>query len=157
MTSDTYTTAEVAKLLGVSTRRVRQIRAEGKLPFVLNEGGSASYPQTAVLALRRRKTGVEGRKSEGGSFGGSFGGSQGGSVLDLRELPGLAELIEAAVMAAVPKAIEAATSADRIAREQAQEALYEANARVAAAEARTVQLEAQVQDLTAKKKFFRRR
>ena len=60
-------------------------------------------------------------------------------------------------MAAVPKAIEAATSADRIAREQAQEALYEANARVAAAEARTVQLEAQVQDLTAKKKFFRRR
>ena len=126
MTSDTYTTAEVAKLLGVSTRRVRQIRAEGKLPFVLNEGGS-------------------------------FGGSQGGSVLDLRELPGLAELIEAAVMAAVPKAIEAATSADRIAREQAQEALYEANARVAAAEARTVQLEAQVQDLTAKKKFFRRR
>ena len=92
MTSDTYTTAEVAKLLGVSTRRVRQIRAEGKLPFVLNEGGSASYPQTAVLALRRRKTGVEGRKSEGGSFG----GSQGGSVLDLRELPGLAELIEAA-------------------------------------------------------------
>ena len=106
MTSDTYTTAEVAKLLGVSTRRVRQIRAEGKLPFVLNEGGSASYPQTAVLALRRRKTRVEGRKSEGGSFG----GSQGGSFVDLRDLPGLAEMIEAAVMAAVPKAIEAATS-----------------------------------------------
>ena len=153
MTADFYTTGQVAKLLGVSARRVRQMRAEGKLPFVLDEGGSASYPQAAVLALRRRKTGVEGRKSEGGSFG----GSQGGSVVDLRDLPGLAEMIEAAVMAAVPKAIEAATSADRIAREQAQAALFEANARVAAAEARAFQLEAQVQELTTKRKFFRRR
>ncbi|MGA9146209.1 MAG: hypothetical protein WBZ04_01490, partial [Candidatus Nanopelagicales bacterium] len=84
-------------------------------------------------------------------------GSQGGSFVDLRDLPGLAEMIEAAVMTAVPKAIEAATSADRIAREQAQDALYEANTRVQAAEARTLELEAQIQALTAKRKLFRRR
>ncbi len=38
-----------------------------------------------------------------------------------------------------------ATSADRIAREQAQAPLFKANTRIAAAEARSAELEAQVQ------------
>ncbi len=46
-----------------------------------------------------------------------------GSLIDLREIPGLAELIEAAVMDAVPKAI-AAANADKVAVEQAQAQLF---------------------------------
>lgn len=153
MSGDFYTTGQVAKLLDVSPRRVRQMRAEGKLPHVVNEDGSASYPQVAVLALRRNKRGESERKSGGGSFD----SNEGGSVVDLREVVGLAEMIEAAVMAAVPKAIEAATSADRVAREQAQAQLFEANARIQAAEARTVELEAQLAELGGKRRLFRRR
>jgi len=66
-------------------------------------------------------------------------------------------LIEAAVMAAVPKAIEAATSADRIAREQAQAELFEATARATAAEARAAALQAQLDEFAKPKRgLFRR-
>ncbi len=128
-------------MLSVSTRRVRQMKAEGKLPFVVNEDGSASYPQTAIHAYRRRKSGAE------------ISPEAPPEVIDLRTLQiVVTEVIEKAL----PKAIESATSADRIAREQAQAALFEANARAAAAQARVVELEAQIAEASTKRRWLKR-
>lgn len=130
MSGDTFTSGQASRLLKVSNRRVRQMAAEGTLEARRETDGSWKFDQASVLAARKRKLG-----------GGSSKGSPGGSVIDLTDI---AVLVREALAEELPRALEAATSAERLAREQAQEALFEAKARADAAEARITELEAQL-------------
>ncbi len=58
-------------------------------------------------------------------------------------------------MEAVPKAI-AAANAERVSVAQAQEQLFEANARAAAAQARVDELEAQIAEASTKRRWLKR-
>ncbi len=53
--ADTYSTAEAARLLGVSDRRVRQMVSEGQLPGERDDAGVLSIPQQAVHEERARR------------------------------------------------------------------------------------------------------
>lgn len=130
MSGDTYTSGQASRLLKVSNRRVRQMAADGTLKATREADGSWQFDQSSVLAARKRK-----------SDGGSSKGSPGGSVIDLTDI---AVLVREALAEELPRALEAATSTERLAREQAQEALFEAKARADAAEARITELEAQL-------------
>jgi excisionase family DNA binding protein len=143
-TSDSYTTAQAAQVLGVTTRRVRQLAAEGTLENFRAEGGALHFPQEAIHEARRRK---QGRKSAGRK--------QAETTIDLRG-ENLREMVEAIVSATLPRAIEAATSAERSAREAAQTALFEANARASAAETRAAAAEATLSALEAELKTPKR-
>ncbi len=54
---ETYSTAEAARLLGMSEERVRQMVDEGQLPGERDEAGVLAIPQQAVneVLARRRK------------------------------------------------------------------------------------------------------
>lgn len=57
---DTYGTADAARLLGLSDRRVRQLVAEGQLPGERDPAGVLRIPQQAVHAERARRRTPEG-------------------------------------------------------------------------------------------------
>lgn len=144
MSSDTFTSGQASRLLKVSNRRVRQMAAEGALKARREADGSWKFDQANVLAERRRKFG-----------GGSSESTGGGNVIDLTDVTVLQSLIRQALAEELPRALEAATSPERLAREQAQEALFEAKARADAAEARISELEAQL--AAPKRRRWRRR
>ena len=143
-TSATYSTAEAAQVLNITTRRVRQLAAEGNLDNFRLEDGSLAFPQEAIHEARRRK---QGRKSKGRK--------PAETTIDLRSAE-LREMVEAIVAATLPRAIEAATSAERTAREAAQTALFEATARASSAELRAATAEAQLSALEAELKTPKR-
>lgn len=86
MSADTYGTAEAARLLGVSERRVRQMAAAGDLPSTRDESGRVRLPQAAVQAARRD------RKATGGTPTGS----------PSRKDAGTAEVVRQTVEALLP-------------------------------------------------------
>jgi excisionase family DNA binding protein len=63
MSSDTYSTGEAARLLGVSERRVRQLAAAGDLPSTRDDSGRVRLPQAAVQAARRDRKQTAGRST----------------------------------------------------------------------------------------------
>ncbi len=58
--ADSYGTADAARLLGLSDRRVRQLVAEGQLPGERDAAGVLRLPQAAVHAERARRRNPEG-------------------------------------------------------------------------------------------------
>lgn len=60
--SDVYTAAQAAQILGISERRVRQLVSEGKLPGERGKDNVVRIPQQAVTDERRKR-----RRSERGA------------------------------------------------------------------------------------------
>ena len=53
--TDTYSAAQAAEIIGVSERRIRQLVAEGKLPGRRGRDGTVRIPQQAVNEERRKR------------------------------------------------------------------------------------------------------
>src|SRR5687768_7710290 len=69
-TTDAFTAAQAAQILGISERRVRQLVTEGKLPGKRGDDNVVRIPQQAVNEERkRRRGGTTTTKAAGASAG----------------------------------------------------------------------------------------
>jgi hypothetical protein len=139
MSQDSYTVAEAAKVLGRSTKRVRQMLAEGKL---------VALPDTQPVRLAAEQVNDLRQALR----------TQGPRTGPTPQPTGLTyEQVQALVDTLTTKALEAAAS-DRAAADRARDATEEAlRNELAEARARAVTLEAQMQAIQASKDAERSR
>ncbi len=129
---DTYGTADAARLLGLSDRRVRQLVAEGQLPGERDPAGVLRIPQQAVHAERARR-----RTPEGPPVGPG-------------RKPAAAATDPQAIAAAVAAAVGEVMAGQRELTAQAHSLLEAERERFEAERARRMELESEVLELRAR-------
>lgn len=137
---DTYGTAEAAKLLGLSDRRVRQLIAEGQLPGEHDDAGVLRLPQQAVHAERAR------RRKEAPASG--AGRKPTAAPTAITDVDAIAAAVEAAVSRVLVGQLELTAQAQSIAEAERRAADQERSRRLEL-EAEVVQLRAQLDQATA--------
>ena len=153
MARDSYSTAEAAKVLGLSERRVRQLISEGRLAAERDGEGNLRLSQATVNTERRN------RRAKGKRPGRKAATSASSSAP-----PVDADAIADTVVAAVTKTIEGQLQITQKAESLARQELDEERAHRRAAEERAAQLQAELAaaqqrlaDLERKRGFFGRR
>jgi excisionase family DNA binding protein len=153
-TSDTYTAAQAAELLGVSERRIRQLVAEGKLPGRRGNDGIVRIRQQAVNEERKKRrssamTSAAARKRTARTAEKSTAARR--TAVDVDELA-------QAVASAVGQKIEGQLEITRRAESLIREELDEERARRAQVEAQLAEARQRIAELEAKggRGLFRR-
>ena len=157
--SDTYSAAQAAEIIGVSERRIRQLVAEGKLPGRRSRDGTVRIPQQAVNEERRkRRSGpaAAGRvRKQAGTT--STASSRKPAPVDV-------DALATAVASAVGQRIEGQLEVTRRAESLIRAELDEERARRAQAEARLeeaerklAEAERKAAELESRRGLFRRR
>ena len=165
--SDVYTAAQAAQILGISERRVRQLVTEGKLPGERGDDNVVRIPQQAVTEERKRRRKTDGGsakaapKSSGGST--SRKGKAASPAMDVEEL---ADKVATAVGQKITGQLEITQKAEsllrseldeeRAKRMQADAQLTQAHREAASLQARVAELENQLQQAQQKRGLFRR-
>ena len=139
MASDSYSTSEAAKILGLSERRVRQLVAEGKLTGDRDAEGNLRLAQAAVHTERRQRRN-KGRKTP------RKAAARREPTTPPVDADALAETVAAVVSKAVEGQLQITQKAESLVRQELDEErararelesqLAEARAALAAAEAR---------------------
>lgn len=153
MARDAYTTAEAAKVLGLSERRVRQLVADGRLPAERDAEGKITLPQAAVHAERRN------RKSGGRSNGRKAAAKASASAPAL-DADALAEQVAAVVSKAVEGRLEITQKAESLMRQELDEERArrsEAEQQLAALRAELQAAQEKLEEAGRKRGIFRRR
>ena len=164
--SDVYTAAQAAQILGISERRVRQLVTEGKLPGERGKDNVVRIPQQAVTDERRKR-----RRSEKGApkaapasaTGAAKKAKASNSGVDVDEL---ADKVAVAVGQKISGQLEITQKAEsllrgeldeeRAKRMQTEAQLNEARGEASALQARLASLEAELQQAQQKRGLFRR-
>lgn len=164
--SDTYSAAQAAEIIGVSERRIRQLVAEGKLPGRRSRDGTVRIPQQAVNEERRkRRSGPSAagrvRKQAAPTAAGT---SRKAAPVDV---DALATAVASAVGQRIEGQLEVTRRAEslirseldeeRARRTQAEARLEEAERKVAEAERKLAEAERKAAELEARRGLFRRR
>ncbi len=158
-TSDTYTAAQAAQILGITERRGRQLVAQGTLSGERATDGAVRISQQAVSEerKRRRKAGVSARSGRGARDGNSgASGRKGAGAAEPVDVGSLAEAVAAAVGQRLEGQLEITRRAESLVRQELDEERARRiglEAQLRAAEARVAEL----QELQARRRgFFRR-
>ena len=165
--SDIYTAAQAAQILGISERRVRQLVTEGRLPGERGKDNIVRIPQQAVTEerKRRRKTDTGGAKATKQQAAGSSARKSKAATpaMDVEEL---ADKVATAVGQKITGQLEITQKAEsllrseldeeRAKRMQADAQLTQAQSEATALQARLAELEAQLQQAQQKRGLFRR-
>ena len=118
-TSDTYTAAQAAQILGISERRVRQLVGEGKLPGQRSKDGTVRIPQRAVNEERkRRKKPAGSTKAARPAASGRAASRRGAEPVDVDTL---AEAVASAVGQRIEGQLEITRKAESLVREELDE------------------------------------
>lgn len=150
--SDTYSAAQAAEIIGVSERRIRQLVAEGKLPGRRTRDGTVQIPQQAVNEERRkRRTGATSGRVR------KQAGAAGTTATRPRAAPVDVDALATAVASAVGQRLEGQLEVTRRAESLIRAELDEERARRAEVEAKLVEAERQLAELQARRGLFRRR
>jgi excisionase family DNA binding protein len=149
--SDTYSAAQAAEIIGVSERRIRQLVAEGKLPGKRDREGTVRIPQQAVNEERRKR-----RAGPSGAGRVRKQASASGTAAK-RTPPVDVDALATAVASAVGQRIEGQLEVTRRAESLVRAELDEERARRTQAEARLAEAERKLAALQARRSLFRRR
>jgi hypothetical protein len=138
--TDTYGSADVARRLGISERRVRQLVADQRLPGAHDAAGNLRVPKDAVHAERRRRR--ERKPQSGRGTGRKPPPASPAPAVDAQALAEVVARSVAAVLEGQKEITQRAESLlrDQVIEERARRQKAEAN--LASAEARLAELEA---------------
>lgn len=162
-TPDTYSAAQAAQILGVSERRVRQLVKEGKLAGERGTDGQVHIAQQAVNEERkRRRTNGPAAAAADGTKTRAARGTRAAATAAM-DVDQLADRVATAVGQRLEGQLEITRQAEssvRAALDEERARRMEAEAKLEAAQARLVQLEAVQAEQAAKAErrgLFRRR
>lgn len=153
MPRDSYSTAEAAKVLGLSERRVRQLISEGKLAAKRDSEGNLRLGQETVHAERRR------RRGGGKTTGRKAAAAPAASALAL-DAEALAETVAVTVTRAIEGQLQITQKAESLLRQELDEERAkrrQAEEQLAEAQARLNQVASASASSGKKRSFFRRR
>ncbi|GAC1586235.1 MAG: hypothetical protein NVS3B21_00180 [Acidimicrobiales bacterium] len=161
-TTDTYTAAQAAQLLGVSERRVRQLVNEGKLVGERGEDGVVRVPQQSVNEERKRR-----RAKPAASAPTRVGRPRRSGASSEVDVEQLADRVATAVGQRLQGQLEITRQAESLVRDEldaerakrieAERRLELVSADLATVRARVAELEAPTTDAAPRKGLFRRR
>lgn len=157
--SDTYSAAQAAEIIGVSERRIRQLVAEGKLPGKRDRDGTVRIPQQAVNEERRkRRTGsaAAGRVRKQGAASSGRAAARAEPV----DVDALATAVASAVGQRIEGQLEVTRRAESLVRAELDEERArrtEAESKLADAQVRLAEAERQLAAGQARRGLFRRR
>jgi hypothetical protein len=149
MAKDTYTSAQAARILGVSERRVRQLVSEEKLSGSRGDDGIVRISQRSVNEERKRRQGTtRSRKASAGTAKRAGRGSAASPGVDVDQL---AEKLASAVGQRLEGQIEISRRAESLVRQELDEERarrMEVEAKLADAERRASELAGRNEELT---------
>lgn len=165
--SDVYTAAQAAQILGISERRVRQLVTEGKLPGERGSDNVVRIPQQAVTEERRRRRRTDrGAKVATAETAAPAATKKGKTAQPAMDVDELADKVAAAVGQKITGQLEITQKAEsflraeldeeRAKRMQTDAQLNQAQSEAAALQARVAELESQLHQAQQKKGLFRR-
>ena len=164
--SDVYTAAQAAQILGISERRVRQLVTEGKLPGERGTDNVVRIPQQAVTDERRKRRRSEKGAEKTAPKAAARAAKKGKTANTGVDVDELADKVAVAVGQKISGQLEITQKAEsllrgeldeeRAKRMQSEAQLNEARSEASALQARLASLEAELQQAQQKRGLFRR-